>query len=368
MAAAAPRSIDPKRLPRLRAGAQLLDRPLRISDPVEAVREAGFIQAQDPNAARLGVRARARGQTAAAVDRAREEGALLRGWVMRGTLHLFPAADSFWLVPLYAERELRWSRRRIEELLGFDARVQARAVKRIGRLLEREGRASRQAVLEDLERGGIDSRGQNAAHHLARLAVLEGVACMGPEQNGKTTYVLAREWLGSQARFEPDRAMEELARRHLAAFGPADERDMAAWSGLAMGACRDAMTRIGKELSEVRVGGERRWVPRSRPPRAPRRPLVRMLPAFDNHLMGHSSRDIAVPAAQLKRVWPGAGIVRATVLVDGVAVATWGARRAGGAIRITLDPFAPLEPSVAAAVEREVAEIGRFEGLEARLA
>lgn len=88
-----------------------------------------------------------------------------------------------------------------------------------------------------------------------------------------------------------------------------------------------------------------------------------MLPAFDNHLMGHSSRDIAVPGEQVKRVWPGAGIIRATVLIDGIAVATWGARRVGGEIRISLQPFAPLDDSTRAAVEREARDIGRFEGL-----
>lgn len=351
----------------MRAGAQLLHRPPAVRDPVEAIRLAAGIQAQDPYAARLGVRARVRGVTAADVDAAREEGALLRGWVMRGTLHLFPAEDAGWLLPLYTERELRWSRKRIEELLGLDARAQARAVKLIERLLEADGRVSRTAVLEALESAGVDVRGQNAVHHLARLAVLEGIACMGPEDRGKTTYVLAREWLGELPPFDGERAMEELARRHLGAFGPADERDMAAWSGLAMGACRDAMGRIADELGEAGVGGERRWFLRARPPRAPRGPLVRMLPAFDNHLMGHSSRDIAVPADAVKRVWPGAGIVRATVLADGIAVATWGARRAGGRIQITLDPFAPLDPSTATAVEREVADIGRFEGLEPRL-
>ncbi len=367
MAAARPQRIDPRRLALVRAGAQLLHRPAAVRDPVEAARLAGGIQAQDPYAARLGLRARARGLSAAAVDAAREERALLRGWVMRGTLHLFPAEDAGWLVPLFSGRELRWSRRRTEQLLGLDANAQRRAVRRIERLLEAEGRVTRTAALEDLERGGFDVRGQNAVHHLARLAVLEGIACLGPEERGRTTLVLAREWLGEPPPFDPEAAMEELARRHIGAFGPADERDMAAWSGLALGVCRDAIGRIAAELDEVRVGGERRWFLRARPPRAPRRPLVRMLPAFDNHLMGHSSRDIAVPGPDLKRVWPGSGIVRPTALVDGIAIATWGARRARGEIEVALEPFAAVEPETMAAIEEEVADIGRFEGLEPRL-
>lgn len=197
-------------------------------------------------------------------------------------------------------------------------------MKRTRKLLESRGRVGRQELLEHLESGGIDVKGQNAVHHLARLAVLEGVAFLGPEERTKTTYVLACEWIGEPAAASRDRGMEELARWHLGGFGPTDHRDMAAWSGLGQRQCRDAMQRIAAELVEVGVGAERKWTLRSRPPRSSRGPQVRMLPAFDKTLMGHSSRDIAVPAAQVKRVWPGAGIVRATVLVDGFAVATWG--------------------------------------------
>jgi Winged helix DNA-binding domain len=360
---AAPRAkrVDPERLPRVRAAAQLLDRPSSIRDPVEVVRLAAGVQAQDPYAARLGIRARARGLSAAEVDRAREEGSLLRGWVMRGTLHLYPADDAAWLATLFASRELAWSRKRVAEGLGLDARGQERAVKLMARVLEGRGPVARTEVAEQLAEHGIPTDGSIASFHVPRLAVLSGIACMGPEQAGRTTYVLGREWIGEPPPVDYERALEELARRHLGAFGPADERDLAAWSGLGLRVCRAAIARIAAELEEVWVGEERRWMLRKRPARTPRRPLVRLLPAFDNHLMGHGSREAAVPAGELTRVWPGGGIVRATVLVDGVAVATWRARRAGGKLRIAVAPFGPLPGRVEEAVAREVAEIGRFE-------
>lgn len=79
MAAPRPRRVDPERLPRIRARAQLLHRPAALRDPAEVVRLAAGIQAQDPYTARLGIRARARSLTAAAVDAARaEDRSLLR--------------------------------------------------------------------------------------------------------------------------------------------------------------------------------------------------------------------------------------------------------------------------------------------------
>ena len=52
------------------------------------------IQAQDPRGARLAIRARSRGATAADVDRAlSEDRSLLITWLCRGTLHLVTADD-----------------------------------------------------------------------------------------------------------------------------------------------------------------------------------------------------------------------------------------------------------------------------------
>lgn len=368
MAATRIARIAPDRLPRLRAAAQLLHRPAAVRDPAEAVRLAAGIQAQDPYAARLGIRARAAGPTSADVDAARAGRSILRAWTMRGTMHLLATEDAAWLLPLFSERELAISRRRIAELLGFDERDQRRAVKRIEKLLTSQGPQSRQQVLADLESAGFKMGEQNAVHHIGRLAVLEGLVCLGPEERGKTTYVLARDWIGELPRIEREFAMEEIARRYMGAFGPAGERDLAAWSGLGLRECRDALGRIGSELSEVSVEGEARWLLSSRRPRAPRSPLVRMVPAFDNNLMGHRSREIAVPPDQVKQVWPGAGIVRATVLVDGVAVATWGARRSAKTITISLEPFGRIGDATMAAIAREVADVGRFEGLTATLA
>ena len=351
----------------IRASGQLLHRPSGARDPVEAVRDAAFIQAQDPQAARLGVRARVRGITAKDVDDARSDRALMRGWAMRGTLHLFPAEDTAWLLSLFQERELRSARSRIHKLMGLDRRAQDRALGVVRRLLESRGEpVLRTDVVAELERAGFDTS-TNAIHHLGRLAVLEGAAFLGPDAGIRTTYVSARAWLDPGKTPRREAAMEELARRHVGAFAPADERDLAAWSGLGLRECRAALERIGAELTEVKLEGERKWALQRRPLRAPRRPLVRMLGAFDNHLMGHGNRDVSVPREHLKRVWPGSGIVNATLLVDGIAAATWKTRRSPGRIEVVLEPFAPLDAATLTRIESEVAEIGRFEGREATL-
>jgi Winged helix DNA-binding domain len=362
------RSLEPAGLARVRAVAQLLHRPSGVRDTVEVVRRVAGIQAQDANAARFGVRARAARLSAGDVDRARtDERSVVRTWAMRGTLHLLATEDLAWQRTLFAERELEWSRRRLSEALGVDRQAQERSVRLIERMLEKEGVVTRREVLDELERAGIEFERQTAGHHLPRLAVLEGVACLGPDRGRDTTYVLTRDWIGEQPTLGRDRALAELARRYLAAFGPADESDVSAWSGLGLGDCRAAFTAISSELAEVRVGPLRLAMLRRAALRAPRGRLVRLLPGFDNYFLGHADRDFAVPPVEVARVWPGGGIIRPTVLVDGIAVATWSTNRSAARNAITIDAFAPIDDEARAAIAHEVEDVGRFEGLATKL-
>jgi hypothetical protein len=85
---------------------------------------------------------------------------------------------------------------------------------------------------------------------------------------------------------------------------------------------------------------------------APEPPITRLLPAFDTYLLGYRSRDFAVPAEHARRVWPGGGIVRPTVVENGRAVGTW--RRTGA--KVELEPF----PGEKIAAADEMADVERF--------
>lgn len=289
----------------------------------------------------------------------------MRVWAMRGTLHLLATEDLSWQVPLFAERELAWGRRRLAEGFGIDRSAQDRAARVITRMLAEEGRVARKAVLDRLAETGMEFDRASAGHHLSRLPVLEGTALLGPEEGRETTYVVKENWIDRVRPLEREAALAELARRYLGAFGPAGDRDMSAWSGLGLRDCRAGLASIGGGTEEVSIGGERLLALRGATRRLPRAGLTRMLPAFDNHYLAHRDRAFAIDSENVARVWPGGGIIRPTIAVDGRAVATWRTRRDRGHVHVSVDPFAPLSDEAVAAVEVEVADIGRFEGLEA---
>ncbi len=84
--------------------AQRLAAQLLSGTPARATAEVAgrllAIQAQDPRGARLAVRARSHGLSAADVDTAlTQDRSVLVTWLNRGTLHLVRAEDYWWLHP-----------------------------------------------------------------------------------------------------------------------------------------------------------------------------------------------------------------------------------------------------------------------------
>lgn len=336
-----------------------------MSHPADVARSIAGAQAQERRAGLLQFRSRSRALTAAAVERARvEERSLVRGWLMRGTVHLVDADDYRWMLPLFAEAIVRVSRRRLAQL-GTDAAAQDRAIAIVSRALADEGALSRNAITERLERRGLTLTPETRVH-LMRVVVSERVACIGPDEGASGTLVPSDQWLGAGDAPERDPALAELARRYLGAFAPASERDFEKWSGLPRRDCRRGLEGIASELVEVgREGGL--LALRGSKLRAPRSPLVRLLPAFDTFLMGYASREHAVDAAGERRILPGGGVLRPTVCVDGRLAGLWSSRRSGNRLQVSIAPFEPLPAGWSRAIAAEVADLGRFEDVDATL-
>jgi hypothetical protein len=322
-------------------------------------RDVAGIQAQEPRAGRLGFRARSARVSAAEVDRARtEERSIVRTWAMRSTMHLLATEDAGWVLPLFDAGLAADSRRRLGQL-GLDARAQDRALEAIRKALESEGFLGRSELVERLGRLGIEIDAARRVH-LFRLASAEGLAILGPDRGAETLLALAREWIGERPPHDRDAAVTELTRRYLRAFAPATEADFAGWSGLPLRDVRAGLSRIGSELSELRVGETRAWTLRGAA-RRPRGRIVRLLPAWDNYLMGHRDRDFIAGPDRWPTVMPGGGLIRPTIIVDGAAVGTWGMRRKGGTVEVELNPFGRLDAQATAAIEEEISDIERFE-------
>ncbi|MGA8219104.1 MAG: winged helix DNA-binding domain-containing protein [Solirubrobacterales bacterium] len=361
------RAIDPARLARLRAATQLLHRPASSKDPAEIARAIAGAQAQDVYAGPLTFRSRSGKLTAADISRARtEQRSLLRTWVMRTTIHLIPTEDAGWWLPLYEPGIERWSRRRLEQLRMPKAK-QDRALRVAARVLADEGPLTRSEVRDRIEAAGVGLNTQTGMH-IALTAVVSGIACLGPDK-GKSACLIRREdWLGKPPPFDRGRALAELARRYLRAFAPATDRDFAYWSGLPLRDVRAGLESISGEIEEVRVGEETMLAPRDALPRLPATGQVRMLGNFDTYLLGWKDRSFSVTGEHALHVKEGGGgWIRPVIVEDGVVVGGWRSARQGARLEITLNLPKDERERLRRKLDAEIADIARFEGMEATL-
>jgi hypothetical protein len=318
----------------------LAGEPLR--GPVEVAERLLAVQAQDPRGARLAVRARTEGLTAAAVDRAlTEDRSLLIAWLNRGTLHLVRREDYPWLQALTTPQLVTSAATRLRQN-GVGEAAAEKGVETISGVLADEGPLTRAQLRDRLDTAGVPTEGQ-ALVHLLFLAALRGLAVRGPMVGNEQAFVLTADWLGPQPAVDRDRALAELARRYLAGHGPADDRDLARWAGLPLRDSRAGLEAIAPELDQ-RSDGLVELVHRR--PTAPL-PPPRLLGSFEPLLLGWVSREEVVGPHKL--LVTNNGIFRPFALVDGRAVATW---RLSGS-RLEIEHLGRVTKQVAAALEAD---------------
>jgi winged helix DNA-binding protein len=297
-----------------------------------------------------------------------ESRSIVRTWLMRGTLHLVAADDLGWLLgvlgPIFAVRN---QARRAQ--LGLEPETIARGVAAIRRILGDAGPLTRYEIADRLYPLGIAlNPGTQAPIHLVQVAALQGVLCLGQERdNGEPTYVLIDDWIGKARPKEAASGLAELARRYLAAFGPATPDDFVAWSGVPTDLARSAFSAISKEIVELPTTGQTALMIKGRlsaTDGVPGTPAVRLLPAFDTYLLGYRRRDFAVPAGLQRRLHRGGGWLHPAILVDGRAVGVWTLRRSGGRGEVAVETLNTLSGGLLKGLQGEVADIGRFLSLE----
>ena len=336
-----------------RAASQLLTGPPATA--VEGVVERLLaVQAQDPRGARLAVRSRSTGLSAAAVDAAlTTERSLVVTTLNRGTLHLVLVEDYWLLHPLTTPPLFAGSARRLGQE-GVPPGEAERGVAAVERALA-DGPRTRADLREQVAAADVRVEGQALAHVLG-LAALRGLVVRGPVVGREQAYVLTRDWLGAPPP-APDRevALRELAVRYLAGHGPASDRDLARWAGVSLGDARRGLRAAADGLDEGPDGLldlPGRW---DRP--VPPVPRPRLLGAFEPLLLGWTSREELV--GRHGRLVTDNGVFRPFLHAEGRAVGTW--RLLAG--RVELQPFEPLEEQLRAALTTDADDVLRFLGL-----
>jgi hypothetical protein len=303
----------------------------------EAVERLVGMQAQVPLAPYTGLWSRLENFDPAELSRLTESGALVRGTLMRRTLHLVTARDYAALRPVLQEMVERGFAQSpfAPRLDGVDMDELLAA----GRaLVEQEPRTTAD-LKRALAQRWPDADPESLAYAIRFHLPLVQLPPRGlwPTRTGAGTVRVTtlQRPLGQST--DPGPAIL----RYLAAFGPATVADIAAWSGLTK--VREAVERLPlRRLGDALLDVEDGPLPDPETPAPPR-----FLPPYDNVLVAYKDRARIIPDEYRTRVVNDLGTPM--LLVDGFVRGTWGI--ADG--RLHVEPFTPLTGVEQAAVDEE---------------
>ena len=326
--------------------------------PEDVVARLGAVQAQEYPSARWALALRMRdGATAASIDRAVDDGRIIRTHVLRPTWHFVVAGDLRWMLALTAPR-VRQALAFANRYYQLDPALRARATSIFERALGDGGCLTRQELGDALKRARVAVTGVRLAL-LTVDAEVEGIICSGPARGAQMTYALLASRVPAAATVERDEALGELTRRYLKSHGPASIRDLSWWSGLTT---KDA--RRGVEIARARqhaIDGISYWTIGDLPRRSPSRADVHLLPIYDEYLVAY--RDLAaVPGPPATR-----GRLQPALVIGGAIAGTWRALRAKDGAALQVTPDRRLSEQERRALARTVDRYERFAGVRVSL-
>ena len=321
---------------RLREFTQRID-PISTGTVTETVRHLLAMQAQDFANALWAVGVRTRGSTRSDVLESLARGEVVRTLPMRGTLHFVAAEDLRWMLALTSARTLQATKTRFSTL-GLDSGTLERAAA----ITQRElagGAMSRDEFMKLLRGNGIPPDGQRGYHVIFYLTQLS-LVCWGPPSGTQQALVLVDDWIPVQSIPSRDGLLARFALRYFASHGPATERDFAWWTKLTLADVRGAIAECGDALTELTHAGTGYWIASSELAAAGSGKSgagVRVLPGFDEYLLGYQDRSLALPTKHAQRIVPGNnGMFLPMITSNGRIVGTW--RRAARSKASAIEP------------------------------
>jgi hypothetical protein len=329
-----------------------------FENAVDAVSHLGAVQAQDFTAAKWALGLRIRNATDKEIERAFNDGKILRIHVLRPTWHFVLPEDVHWMLELTAPR-VKSFLKNYNRKLGLDDALFARSNAMIIAALEGYNYLTRQELKSILADAGIETDVQRLAHIVA-WAELDGLICSGPRRGKQFTYALLEERMKRSDRPDREQSLAKLALRYFSSHGPAQLKDFAWWSGLAEKDAQSALDMVKSRLNQATVNTKTYWFPPHTEAGIPDRPTALLLFVYDEYTIAYHDRSDISEAQDIERMIAMGNALTAVIVLNGRVEGTWTKALTKDSVGIRLDPFRELNNNEREAVEAQVERYGRF--------
>ena len=333
--------------------------------PVAAIERLAGLQAQVPRPPFVGLWTRLSSFARGDLVRAIERRDVVRATLMRATIHMVSRADYLaWRMPLQPMLTRTLRAQFAREIADIDLPALLEAARTC---LETE--PSTFASLRSHLKERFPHVNERLMGYVVRMQ-LPLVLAPSPAAEwaypANAAFTIAEGWLDEAPSPEP--SLAPLARRYLAAFGPATARDFQTWSGASE--ARDVFERLRDELVALRTddGRELFDLPRAPRPGADTEAPVRFLPEYDNLLLAYADRRRLIDPDHKKHLITRNLMIPSAFLVDGVVAGLWRIEATRKDARLLISPFGAVDRQTKKALEAEGEALVAFVAPDTRAA
>lgn len=332
------------------------------SSPKAVVGALGAVQAQDFLSAKQAIAVRLNDHSDAAIEAAIAQRAIVRTWLMRGTLQIVAAQDIRWMLSCFGPRVLQMCATRYRQL-GLDAETLERAHAVLRERLHDGVQLTREDLADALAAEGIPTSGpEQRLAHIFQHASYHQLICAGSRQGNQYTFTLLDDHVPESLELSPEDSLAELARRYFTTRGPATLKDFMWWTGLNGTTSKKAILSAAKTLKEVNINGEIHWMSAEIQAVKGIDKTSFLLPAFDEYVLAYRDRSAVLDPTFQAKVLSKNGIFHPVVIQQGKVSGTWKRTIRKTEVALELFPFGKYTNKDLEALEQAIADYGHFVG------
>lgn len=330
-----------------------------FSTPEEVVSWMGAMQAQEYAMAKWAIALRANNLGEAAIEKAFNEGAILRTHLMRPTWHFVAPADIRWLLALTAPRVHAFNAYQYRKN-GLDSAVFKKCNDIIIQQLEGGKFLTRPVLNAAFVEAGIVTDGVGLSC-LMMQAELDGIICSGPRQGKQFTYALIDERVAPIQSLTQEEALTELVKRYFTSRGPATLQDFVWWSGLTAKDTAIGIANLPSQFVKTKIDGQEFIFAPVTGKELTHPKHSFLMPDYDEYGIAYKNRDAILPPKDANGP-QGVFTYNRMIIVNGAIVGSWQRTLKNKSINIEIVPVYSFSKEEKDIIDQAIERFKTFAG------
>ncbi len=293
--------------------------------PEEIVSFLGAIQAQEFSQAKWAIGLRLPHMTDADIEKAFNEGKIIRTHIFRPTWHFVSPKDIRWMLSVSAPR-VKAVNAFMYRKMELDNKIFKKTNNILQKTLEGGKQLTRTKLAIELERKKIVAEGIRLSCIMMQ-AELDGIICSGAKNGKQFRYALLDEKVPPSKQMKEDEALAELTKRYFNSRGPATLKDFATWSGLSLAQVKKGLATVVNDYNHIKIENTNYYfasMPSNKilSNEISSKQNIHLLPIYDEYIMGYKDRSFYFNLKN--KINPTATLTfDNTIIINGQIAGTW---------------------------------------------